>query len=125
VFTGSNSLLSVLHVPTGSGTLDIAAPTSGPWSGIAIYHAPSLTVGVNLPQAGVGPAWNISGMVYVPNSIVALAGAVNPATNGVRCFGMVVGTFAAALGSIFPNNNQCTSAGLDLPRGGSRGTLVH
>ncbi len=125
VFTGSNSLLGVTHVPTGGGTLDIAAPTSGPWSGIAIYHDPVLTVGVNLSSLGVGPAWKISGMVYLPNSVVALAGAVNKATNGLRCFGMVVGTFAAALGSIFPNNDQCTSAGLSLPMGGSRGTLVN
>lgn len=125
VFSGSNSLLGILHTPVGSGTLDIAAPTSGSWSGIAIYHDPALTVGVNLPSLGVGPTWNISGMVYVPNSIVALAGAVNPATNGARCFGMVVGTFAAALGSIFPNNNQCSAAGLIPPMGGIRGTLVN
>ncbi len=125
VFTGSNSLLGVLHVPTGAGILDIAAPTSGTWSGIAIYHDPALTVGVNLSSLGVGPTWKISGMTYLPNSVVALAGAVNPATNGARCFGMVVGTFAAALGSIFPNNNQCVAAGAAFPMGGSRGTLVN
>jgi Flp pilus assembly protein TadG len=127
VFTGTN-VLGYVQIATGSGTLDIAAPTSGTWSGIAIYQDPKLTLAanINLPALGVGPTWKISGMVHVPYSIVALAGAVNPATNGVRCFGMVVGTFAAALGSIFPNNNQCAAAGVSsAPEGGSRGTLVH
>ena len=44
VFTGSNSP-TYQHIPTGSGTFDISAPTSGPWSGIAIYQDPDLTAG--------------------------------------------------------------------------------
>jgi Putative Flp pilus-assembly TadE/G-like len=44
VFTGSSGG-GYIHAPTGSGTLDIAAPTSGPWSGVAIYQAPALTSG--------------------------------------------------------------------------------
>src|SRR5947209_9492704 len=47
VFSGSNSQ-SYQHMPLdsshgGAGRLNIAAPTSGPWSGVAIYQDPSLT----------------------------------------------------------------------------------
>ena len=128
VFAGTNSLLPLFqHSVFGSGTLDIAAPITGPWSGIAVYQAPNLTLGVDLTAAVLGATWDISGMVYFPNSVVASIGAINKATNGPRCFGMVVGTVAFALGaSIFPNNNQCSSfVGLSQPNGGSRGTLVN
>ncbi len=50
VFTGTNSS-SYQYAPTGGGTLDIAAPTSGAWSGVAIYQDPSLTNGVNISAA--------------------------------------------------------------------------
>src|SRR5262249_20528595 len=40
VFSGTNG--SYVHAPTGGGTLDMAAPTSGPWSGVAIYQDPTL-----------------------------------------------------------------------------------
>src|SRR5262249_40323740 len=33
-FAGSNSA-DYTHAPTGGGTLDFSAPTSGPWSGVA------------------------------------------------------------------------------------------
>jgi hypothetical protein len=41
VFSGSNNA-SYQHVPAGGGSLNIAAPTSGAWSGVAIYQDPSL-----------------------------------------------------------------------------------
>ena len=41
VFSGTNSA-SYQHVPTGGGTLDISSPTSGNWSGVAIYQDPRL-----------------------------------------------------------------------------------
>src|SRR5205807_392791 len=54
VFSGSNG--SYTHAPTSSvnnsGTIDIAAPTSGAWSGIAVYQDPNLTTGVNMSAAG-------------------------------------------------------------------------
>jgi hypothetical protein len=56
-----------------SGTLDIAAPTSGTWSGIAVYQDPNLVdSGGNLDVscAGNSPTWDISGMVYMPHSNV-------------------------------------------------------
>ena len=69
VFTGDNTS-GYTQYPTGGGTLDIAAPTSGPWSGMAIYQDPSLNISSNIDisYAGNSPTWDISGMVYLPNS---------------------------------------------------------
>jgi Flp pilus assembly protein TadG len=125
VFTGSNSA-SYQHTPTGGGTLDIAAPTSGTWSGMAIYQDPALTTNVDISAAGNSPTWNISGMVYLPHSSVTLSGAVNKSGHGSSCMGMVVDNLTInGTGSIFANDNQCASAGLKLPTGGNRGTLVN
>jgi Flp pilus assembly protein TadG len=125
VFTGSNNS-SYQHTPTGGGTLDIAAPTSGTWSGMAIYQDPALTTNVDISAAGNSPTWNISGMVYLPHSSVTLSGAVNKSGHGSSCMGMVVDNLTInGTGSIFANDNQCASAGLKLPTGGNRGTLVN
>jgi hypothetical protein len=124
VFTGSNNASS--HIPSGGGILDIAAPTSGPWSGIALYQDPTLTTNVDLSAAGNSPTWNISGMVYLPKSNVTLSGAVSKASNGTTCFGMVVGDITInGTGDIFANDTGCSAAGLNLPTGGNRGTLVN
>jgi len=125
VFTGSNSS-SYQHTPTGGGTLDIAAPTSGNWSGVAIYQDPNLTTNVDISAAGNSPTWNLSGLVYLPYSSVTLSGAVNKSSQGASCFEMVVDNITInGTGDIFANDNQCSSAGLTQPRGGSRGTLVN
>ncbi len=124
VFTGSNNASS--HIPTGGGTLDIAAPTSGTWSGMALYQDPSLTTNVDISAAGNSPTWNISGMVYLPNSNVTLSGAVSKASNGTTCFGLVVADITInGTGDIFANDTGCSAAGLNLPTGGNRGTLVN
>jgi hypothetical protein len=125
VFTGSNSA-NYQHVPTGSGTLDIAAPTSGTWSGVAIYQDPSLTKNVDISAAGNSPTWNVSGLVYLPNSSVTLSGAVNKSSKGASCFELVVDNITVnGTGDIFANDNQCAAAGLDQTKGGSRGMLVN
>jgi Flp pilus assembly protein TadG len=124
VFSGSNSS-SYQHTPTGGGTLDIAAPTSGNWSGVAIFQDPALTTNVDISAAGNSPTWNISGLIYLPHSSVTLSGAVNKSSKGSTCFELVVDNITInGTGSIFANDNQCSSAGLSQPRGGSRGTLV-
>jgi hypothetical protein len=124
VFTGSNNASS--HIPFGGGTLDIAAPTSGTWSGMALYQDPSLTTNVDISAAGNSPTWNISGMVYLPNSNVTLSGAVSKASNGTTCLGMVVADITInGTGDIFANDTGCKAAGLALPTGGNRGTLVN
>jgi hypothetical protein len=125
VFSGSNSS-SYQHTPTGGGSLNIAAPTSGNWSGVAIYQDPALTTNVDISAAGNSPTWNISGLIYLPHSSVTLSGAVNKSSQGATCFELVVDNITInGTGSIFANDNQCTSAGLTQPRGGHRGKLVN
>jgi len=125
VFSGTNPG-SYQHIPTGGGTLDIAAPTSGNWSGVAIYQDPALTRNVDISAAGNSPTWNISGLVYLPHSTVTLSGAVNKSGYGASCFVLVVDNLTVnGTGSIFSNNTQCASGGLSAPQGGSRGMLVN
>ncbi|MBS0269955.1 MAG: hypothetical protein JSS54_13385 [Proteobacteria bacterium] len=93
---------------------------------MAIFQDPNLTTNVNISAAGNSPTWNLSGMVYLPHSSVTLSGAVNKSASGATCFGMVVDNITInGTGSIFANDTQCKSAGLNLPQGGSRGTLVN
>ena len=124
VFSGSNSSSSQ-RIPTGGGTLDIAAPTSGAWSGVAIYQDPSLNTNMNVSYAGNSPTWNISGLVYLPHSSATFSGAVNKSSNGQSCFVMVVDNITInGTGSIFANDTQCQAAGLTPPQS-ARGTLVN
>lgn len=125
IFTGDNSA-DYTHTPTGGGTLDIAAPTSGPWAGVAIYQDPKLTSGVDISEAGNSPTWNVTGLVYLPHSSVTFSGAVNKASNGKSCFGLVVDNVTInGTGSIL-SQGECNQAGLALPQGQipSRGRLV-
>jgi hypothetical protein len=126
VFSGSNSG-SYEHIPTGGGTLNIDAPTSGDWSGVAIYQDPKLTNNVNISAAGNSPTWDISGLVYLPHSSVTLSGAVNKSASGATCFEMVIDNITInGTGDIFAHDNQCNLAGLNnLPEGGRRGMLVN
>ena len=125
VFTGTNSA-SYQHVPTGGGTLDITAPTSGSWSGVAIYQDPSLTTNVDVSAAGNSPTWNLSGLVYLPHSSVTFSGAVNKSSKGQTCFAMVVDNITInGTASIFANDTQCQAAGLTMPQAAGRGKLVN
>jgi Flp pilus assembly protein TadG len=127
VFTGSNNA-SYQHVPSdraGGGTLDIAAPSSGAWSGIAIYQDPNLTANVDVSYAGNSPTWEISGMIYLPHASVTFSGAVNKSSHGSYCFGMVIDNITInGTADIFAGDDQCSSSGLVLPSGGARGTLT-
>jgi Flp pilus assembly protein TadG len=128
-YTGTTSPCQ--HYPTGSGTLNIAAPTSGPWTGIAIYQHPNLTDNggdLDISAAGNSPTWNITGLVYLPHASVTFSGAVNKSSNGASCFGIVVDNITInGTGDTFANDTQCSSAGLTLPQSvsGYRGTLVN
>jgi Flp pilus assembly protein TadG len=125
VFTGSNAS-TYQHAPIGGGTLNFAAPTSGAWSGVAIYQDPNLTTNVDISAAGNSPTWNISGLVYLPHSSVTFSGAVNKSNTGSNCFTLVVDNITInGTGSIFANNSQCAAAGLTQPGGGHRGTMVN
>lgn len=126
IFTGSNNA-TYQHIPTGSGTLDITPPTSGAWSGVALYQDPSLSTNVNVSYSGNSPTWNISGLVYLPHSSVTFSGAVNKSASGANCFVLVVDNVTInGTGDILANDNQCVAAGLNMPTGGAnRGTLVN
>jgi len=119
IFTGSNAG-SYVHAPTDSTSsstskIDIAAPTTGPWKGVAIYQDPALTNGVDISAAGNSPAWAITGLVYLPNASVTLSGAVNKAGFGASCFAMVVkDVIVNGTGMITPTGN-CIPAGLGMP----------
>jgi hypothetical protein len=114
VFAGDNSS-AYSHTPTGGGTLDIQAPTSGPWSGVAMYQAPNLTLGVNISAAGNSPTWDITGLVYLPQAGVTFSGAVNKSSNGSSCFVMVADHITInGTGSILANGG-CAQAGLTMP----------
>lgn len=125
VFSGTNTG-NYQHTPTGGGTLDITAPDSGTWSGVALYQDPSLTKNVDISAAGNSPTWDISGLVYLPHSTVTLSGAVNKSSQGQRCFEMVMDNITVnGTGDIFANDDQCAAAGLDQTKGGTRGMLVN
>jgi Flp pilus assembly protein TadG len=108
--------------PTGNGTLDIAAPSSGTWSGVALYQDPHLPSGsaVDVSYSGNNPTWDITGLVYLPNSNVSFSGAVNKSTNGSSCFALVDWTLhISGTGNIYSNaQSQCAQAGLTPPNGG-------
>jgi hypothetical protein len=121
VFTGDNSG-SYIHAPTGGGTLNITAPTSGAWAGVAIYQDPNLTSGVDISAAGNSPTWDITGLVYLPHSSVTFSGAVNKSSNGASCFVMIADNILINGTGDILETGGCFAAGLDMPK--SRGPLV-
>ena len=124
VFSGSadSGGTHYLHAPTDNtngtgGRLDINAPTSGDWSGVAIYQDPSLTTGLDVAAAGNSPIWNITGLIYMPHASVTLNGAVDKATHGGSCVVMIADNFTiSGTGGILKTNiGGCTKAGVTMP----------
>ena len=120
VFSGTNG--SYTHAPTDNtngsgGVLDIAAPSSGPWSGVAIYQDPTLTTGVDVSAAGNSPTWNITGLVYMPHASVQLKGAIDKATAGKSCLVLIADNFQLSgnAGIAKSDIGQCPQAGLTMP----------
>jgi Flp pilus assembly protein TadG len=121
VFSGDNSG-SYNHMPSDNtngpgGRLDLAAPTSGPWSGVAIYQDPNLTSGLDVAAAGNSPTWNITGLVYMPHATITLKGAIDKATAGKSCLVMVADNFqiSGTAGILKTDIGQCPQAGLTMP----------
>lgn len=120
VFSGSPVAgLTPGHYPTGGGRLNIAAPSSGTWQGIAVMQDPALTSGVNLTYAGGTPTWDISGLVYLPKADLTMSGAVNKSGAGYPCFILVVSTLTLnGTASIFANPvDGCSQGGIGPPIG--------
>jgi Flp pilus assembly protein TadG len=125
MFSGDNSG-SYTHAPTGGGTLNIQAPSSGPWSGVALYQDPGLISGIDISSAGNSPTWDITGLVYLPRSNITFSGAVNKSNNGAACFALVANSVLInGTGYIFEHGG-CAAAGLNMPTGQvpGRGRLV-
>ena len=125
IFSGDNTS-GYTRAPIGGGRLDIAAPTSGTWSGVALYQDPALTNGVDISAAGNSPSWNITGLAYFPHAAVTFSGAVGKATNGYSCFVLVADTIQINGTASILNRGQCPQAGLSPPQSliPSRGGLV-
>lgn len=125
VFAGSNNLL-YNHTPNGSGKLDITAPTSGIWSGVAMYQDPALTTGVQLSNPGSSPAWAFTGLVYLPHADLEFKGSVGKSSAGKRCTVIVANSIVIKGTGLILSTVECGAAGLDVPDNGSggRGTLV-
>jgi Flp pilus assembly protein TadG len=120
IFSGSNG--SPSHVIDGHGTLNITAPTSGTWKGVALYQDPSLTQNVNFTAAGSNQTINVDGLFYFPNAEVTLSGAVNKDVSPVPCLMMMVGSLRVNGGGFFADSARCAGK-LDLPSR-QRGRLV-
>jgi len=121
VFSGDNSG-SYSHAPTDNtngsgGRLDLNAPTTGPWSGVAIYQDPSLASGLDVAAAGNSPTWNISGLIYMPHASVNLKGAVDKAAHGYSCVVMIADNFtiSGTAGILQTDIGQCPQAGVTMP----------
>lgn len=126
VFTGTAvgpPTAMVNHIVTGSGTLDIAAPTdlSNALHGVAIMQDKNLVPGArnNLDMAYTGnnPTLNIQGLIYLPRGDLDIRGAINLKSGGLNCLGVVAQTIlVSGQGAIFENaTSDCLDAGLYLP----------
>jgi Flp pilus assembly protein TadG len=126
VFSGTNTG-SYSHYATGSGTLNIQAPTSGNWSGVAVYDDPAITRNVDFTYAGNNPTWDITGLTYFPNANVTMSGAVNKSSYGASCFVMVAYTLLINGTADILETGGCPQAGLAMPVNtvGARGQLVY
>ncbi len=130
VFNTQTGQANTAPFANNSGTLDFAAPTSGSWSGVAIYQNRQNGSAANLTQtfAGNTPTWDITGLVYLPYIDLDFKGIVNKSSFGHTCFALVSYTFQiSGNGAIYDNPmSQCIQAGLVLPNNivTSRITLV-
>jgi len=133
VFSGDNSG-SYSHMPADStngpgGKMDIAAPTTGVWAGVAIYQDPSLTCAsssCDVSAAGNSPTWNVTGLIYMPHATLTLKGAIDKSTNGKSCLVMVADNFQiSGNGGILKTDiGQCQQAGLNIPTAKIPGAAV-
>jgi Flp pilus assembly protein TadG len=130
VFTGNQAGANHIVDFGGTSVLDIAAPTTGTWAGMAIYQDASAngpTTGIDFgisPATGGNPAWKVTGLIYAPKANVTLSGGVIKSTAGQACFSLVSKTFTASGNySIYSDSqSNCAGAGLSPPSAGQGGT---
>jgi hypothetical protein len=124
-FTGNN--VSVVLAGLSAGALidskggskamvDIKAPTTGMWSGVAVYQDPRPENPVQSKIAGNSPTWNITGLVYLPQTALTVSGAIGKSSTGNSCFVLVVDSLRVdGGGRLLVNGSDCPAAGLDMP----------
>jgi hypothetical protein len=117
VFTGINGNSTAdKPYPTGGGTLNIEAPKTGPWAGVAIYIDPRTTRQLDITYHGNSPTWKITGLVYMPHASLTVSGAVGKSSNGGACFELIVDNLRInGTGSILVRPGDCPTAGVSLP----------
>ena len=129
IFAGNSTTHA--HIPTTTGVIDIKAPTSGVWKGVALYQDPNMSLNSNLDIDYRGsnpstPVWNISGIVYLPKSNVTFSGVVNHASNGNACLVLVIHTLLVNGNGTLFDQSTCPPNELDEPVNNiiDRGRLV-
>jgi Flp pilus assembly protein TadG len=118
VFAGANGIYghTITQKNGSKGVLDITAPTSGLWKGVAIYQDPSLVSGVDIAEAGNSPTLNITGVVYLPHANVTVSGAINKSSSGNSCFVLVVDSLTVnGTGYLLSDGSECAAAGIEAP----------
>ncbi len=127
VFAGDPTGYS--HIFKGNGTFDFAAPTTGPWAGVAIYQAPNLMSDVDISNIGNQPIYKVTGLLYMPNADIVIMGAIDHKTGGDNCMAIVAWTIdIRGTGGIFSApTSQCDRANLTLqgpPGSGAGPSLI-
>lgn len=123
IFTGTNAYSHQVTGTKKGALLDIVAPDSGIWKGIAIYYDPYLTSGVDLDYSGNKMDWAITGVVYMPHSEVTFSGAVGKGSAGTsKCMILVVNTLLInGTGAML--SQDCETLGWTMPTGSMPGRV--
>ncbi len=126
IFTGSDSYQHKINATKKGAILDIKAPDSGVWKGIAVYYDPAMTKNIDLDYDGNRPSYAITGVIYMPNSNVSFGGAVGKATSSTeKCMVLVVNTLEIhGTGAML--SGDCEALGYTMPTGNmpARASLV-
>jgi hypothetical protein len=104
--------------------LDISSPTSGEWSGMAVFQDMNLPLQGSATKctgnspwsySGSSPTWDISGVLDLSRTNFCVSGNIGQATNGYSCLTIVDNsTQVNGTGNIFYTNpqSQCAQQGV-------------
>jgi hypothetical protein len=117
-------------VTSGSGSknttpnLSFGAPTSGVWSGVALYQDPGPSKESSISYQGNAPAFNLQGLIYTPNADFGVSGAINQWSTS-QCIALVAYTIlVSGGGNLFADpTKDCVRVGLTIPTASGTGTL--
>jgi hypothetical protein len=108
VFTGTSALTG--HAPVGPGSLELSAPTTGVWAGIALAIDANTAQGVDFTISN----WRTTGIIYAPRSTVTWSGTIDRATK--NCVVIVARDLVVDGGRLGAANTECEQAGVVQPR---------